>query len=343
MRKRPVAGGSPHTREDALSETGCAFSPLKTYDPKALPVPRRRVRVWDTYFIFSPRCALTLTVSNQGNVEADSITLWDFDEKRVLSASRAARLPKGKRILPQTPDEGMVRAAGKEYEITFRAEPHSRQLYGHMYDFRGADQSLLFDLELRVPGADRVVSMTSFEGKADCFYFGQKLNCLPVNGRVIFNRAEYLFSPASSFACLDRARCVLPRKCAWLTASASGAVGGKTLGLSLAQGLGRDSANENALFWGGKAHQLGAVLFEPRIQAQGGDLLASMRVWDDEGRLDVRYEQLLQHRFKGGNALMRTTEIQSMGYFSGFAALDSGDRVQFDRLTGCVRNISAKG
>ena len=87
MRKRPVAGGSPHTREVALSETGCAFSPLETYDPKTLPVPRRRVRAWDTYFIFSPRCALTLTVSNQENVGADSITLWDFDEKRDFRCS----------------------------------------------------------------------------------------------------------------------------------------------------------------------------------------------------------------------------------------------------------------
>lgn len=344
MQNRMLTAGPLHNRDGTLTETGYALTPIKHYERGKLSKPSFSVKECDSYLILGERCALTLTVSDLGLIGLDTISLWDFDTKEQFTASRRTLFPMGKRNLPAEPEEGVVRAIGKEHEITFRAENTHRQLYGHMYDFSGENGPLLFDLELKDPGLDRMVIVTPFKGKPGCFYFGQKITCLPVDGRVIFNKKEYLFSPASASAVLNWSRCVLPHKNTWFWGAASGYAAGKTFGMNLARGLGNsERATENALFFEGKAHKLGKVRFEAEEKNRREDAMAPWRIKDDAGRLDMRFEPILYQNVKTGNCLWGLREFQVLGRFSGFAELDSGTRLQITDLTGSIQKISGKG
>ena len=135
IQKRILAEGPLHTREGLLSETGYAFSQLKTYDRGKIRAAKWRIKEWDYYLVVNDSCALALTVSDNGYMGLDSVSLLDFEKKEQRTATKMVFFPMGKRNLPSSSRDGVTRAAGKDYELTFRAGGGRRQLYGHMYDF----------------------------------------------------------------------------------------------------------------------------------------------------------------------------------------------------------------
>ncbi len=343
IQKRILAEGPLHTREGLLSETGYAVSQMKTYDRGRIRAAKWRIKEWDYYLIMNDAYALALTVSDNGYMGLDSVSLLDFEKNEQRTATKMVFFPVGKRNLPSTSRDGVTRAAGKDYELTFRAGGGRRQLYGHMYDFGGKGRPLLFDVELMEPEADSMVIVMPFKNKPKHFYYNQKINCMPAEGRVIFLDREYLFSPAASFGVLDWGRGVWPYRNTWYWGSSSGIIEGKPFGMNLGYGFGDPSgATENMLFFSGKAHKLGAVSFDIPLKGSKEDYLGVWKVRDDAGRLDLRFKPMLDRSADMDLLFLASRQHQVFGRFTGTAVLDDGRQLVVQGLTGFLEKVSNK-
>lgn len=340
MQKRMLLEGPLHSREGKLNEAGYATRQIKRYERARLKAGKLRIKEWDYYLILSDQLAFALTVSDNGYLGLDSISLIDLDKKTQHTATRLCPFPMGKRSMPESSQKGVVRAVGKNYDITFRAGDGRRQLYGHMYDFKGPGVPLLFDIELKDPAQDSMVLALPFEKKQNQFYYNQKALCLPAEGRIILDGQDYLFSPASSFGMLDWGRGVWPHRVSWYWGAASGLVNGRAFGLNLGYGFGdRSQAGENMLFYQGTAHKLGEVRIKREKQGEQMDDQSTYHISEEAGRLSLSFEPILDRSARMNYALLMTDQHQVFGRFTGKAVLDDGSVLSIQQLTGFVEKV----
>lgn len=320
-----------------LMEAGYATRLLKQYDRGHIRAAKWRIKEWDYYLIANDHAALALTVSDLGYVGLDSLSILDFDEQSQQTATRLSWLPMGKKALPSTSAEGTVRAQGKQYEFTFRKDGDRRHLYGHVYDFGGPRKPLLFDIILQELPGDSMVIATPFARRPRCFYYNQKINCMPADGRVLYGDKVWQFSPSTAFGVLDWGRGVWTYSNTWYWASASGIVQGRHFGFNLGCGFGDTSqATENMLLVDGVGHKLGYVRFELTGK---NEFLKPWRLTDDQGRLDLHFEPILDRAARINALLVRTDQHQVFGRFTGTVTLDGGMVLAVRDLIGFAEKV----
>ena len=339
MQNRMLAQGPLHRADGLLSETGYALAPIKEYDRKRIKAPRHRIKEWDCYLVMNPHCAIALTVADGGCMGLDSLSFIDFETLSQRNVSRMSWLPLGRRNLPASSQQGVARAVGKDYEFTFRAEGSQRQLYGHMYDFGGPNRPLLFDIVLEDPRQDSMVIVTPFENKPGRFFYNRKVNCLPAEGRVIWQDREYLFSPAASFGTFNWGRGVWPHRAGWYWGSASGIIAGKAFGINFGHGFGDTSrATENMLLYGGIASKLSQVA----TKAPENGSKNAMKPWqveDDADRLALTFTPLVDHASQISLGPLAAHRQQVFGHYDGHAVLDDGTRLEVKGLPGFLEHV----
>ncbi len=340
VQHRMLQRGDLLTLDGRLMEAGWATSLLKRYDRAMIRAPKWRIKEWDYYLIASDFAALAVTVADNGYMGLDSVSLMDFEQASHLTQTRMTLMPMGKRALPADSGSGVVRARGKQYELTFRKEGAQRHLYGHVYDFGGPRKPLLFDVILHEAPDDSMVIATPFAGKPHHFYYNQKINCMPADGRCIYDGQEYLFSPATSFGVLDWGRGVWPWRNTWYWASASGVALGARFGFNLGYGFGdTQAATENMLLFDGRAHKLGQVVFDIPIKDGREDWLSPWRIHDDQGRLDLVFEPIVDRNAYTTTLIIETDQHQVFGRFTGRALLDDGRAVDIAILIGFAEKV----
>jgi len=340
VQHRMLQRGDLLTLDGRLMEAGWATSLLKRYDRAMIRAPKWRIKEWDYYLIANDFAALALTVADNGYMGLDSVSLMNFEQPAQRTVTRMTPLPMGKKGLPADGGAGVVRARGKQYELTFRKEGAQRHLYGHVYDFGGERKPLLFDIILHEPPGDSMVIATPFAGKPQHFYYNQKISCLPAEGRCIYDGQEHVFSSATSFGVLDWGRGVWPWRSTWYWASASGVAMGFRFGLNLGYGFGdTQAATENMLFFDGKAHKLGRVAFGIPMKDGREDWMSPWHIRDDQGRLDLQFVPIIDRSAHTSALLIATDQHQVFGRFSGRAVLDDGCAVDVVNLIGFAEKV----
>jgi len=96
------------------------------------------------------------------------------------------------------------------------------------------------------------------------------------------------------------------------------------------------------LFFGGKAHKLGEVSFDIPRKGSKEDYLGVWNVRDDAGRLDLRFEPMLDRSADMNFLLLASRQHQVFGRFTGTAVLDDGRRLAVQGLTGFLEKVSNK-
>ena len=340
VQKRMLARGDLLSLDGRLMDCGYATSLIKRYDRGMIKAPQWRIKEWDYYLIANDFFALALTAADNSYMGLDSISLIDFENKQQHTATRMIPFTRGKRGLPSSSDSGVVRSQGKNYEFTFRKEGDKRHLYGHMYDFGGERAPLLFDLILHDQLDDSMVIATPFLKKPHHFYYNQKINCMPAEGRCIYQGRDYIFSPAGSFAVLDWGRGVWTYQNTWYWASASGIVQGHRFGLNLGYGFGDTrAATENMLFCDGKAHKLQDVIFDIPRQGNRYDYEKAWEIKDNQGRLQLQFDPILDRAAKVSALVIGTDQHQVFGRFNGKVTLDDGRVLEVHDLIGFAERV----
>lgn len=182
-----------------------------------------------------------------------------------------------------------------------------------------------------------MVIATPFANAPRAFYYNQKINCMPVSGEVVLGGTHIAFQPDSAFAVLDWGRGVWTYDNTWYWASASGLLGTRRFGFNLGYGFGDTSAaSENMLFLDGKAHKLDQVVFH---MPEGRPDSAPWQITSNDGRLDLRFDPIVDRYDKVDLGLFRTVQNQVFGRFSGHAIADDGEVLKFVGLTGFAEKV----
>ena len=281
---------------------------------------------------------------DNGYLYMDSLSLMDFDERAQMTKSIILP-PFGKRSLPPSSREGHIRAAGKEYEITFENNGASRRLYGHMEHFPNekSGNTLLFDITLRHIPPESMVIVTPFAGHPRAFYYNQKINCMQAEGKVVYGEREYLFAPAHSFAVLDWGRGVWTYDNTWYWGSASGLADGVPFGFNIGYGFGDTSAaSENVLFCDGKIHKLDRVTFSIPEKDGKDDFMSPWTFTSSDGRFEMSFTPVMDRSAKVDLKLICSDQHQVFGRFSGTAVLDDGRKLEIRDLMGFAEKVRNK-
>lgn len=319
-----------------LIERGWATAEVRRYDRKAIKASGWRIKEWDYYCIATDRHALALTVADNGYLGFLGLSWMDLEAGTAVNHGAVRPLPFGRMALPSSADKGDINQRYGDVHLAFKVEYGARLL---TVDAPGFDHGagLSGELRLEQPADDRMVIATPFAHASRAFYYNQKINCMPTSGEVVLGGERIAFQPDSAFAVLDWGRGVWTYDNTWYWASASGMLGQRRFGFNLGYGFGDTSAaSENMLFLDGLAHKLDRVTFH---MPAGRPDSAPWQITSNDGRLEMRFDPIVDRHDKVDLGLFRTAQHQVFGRFSGRAIADDGEVLEFVGLTGFAEKV----
>ena len=306
-----------------LREPGWSKSLVQQYRRSMIKAPKFRIKEWDYYLVTSDRFAAAFTISDDGYIGLQSVSLLVFGEKpwehteTVLNA-----FPMGKMKLPEDSSTGETKYADKRLQMSFIPKDGTRHITCHFENFMDG-KPLDADIVLEQPPMDTMVIATPWP-KKHAFYYNQKINCMRASGAVSFDGETYQFDPAADFGTLDWGRGVWTYDNTWFWGSGNADVDGNAFGWNIGYGFGDTSAaSENILFWNGTAHKLDDVTFN--IPESG-----YMDTWtftSSDGRFEMTFEPVLDRAACLDYKVIVSDQHQVFGRMSGKAVLDDGTEV----------------
>jgi len=319
-----------------LTNPGYATEPLLIYDRKDVGASKWRIKEWDYYASLSDRFGVSFVIADLAYSAMISAVFLDFEAKIVYKKTKLLWFVFGKLGLPATSVNGDSRFHGGGFDFDFVRNENERIINVSVKDFLpGKDLSA--KLQLKDLHDDSMVIATPWQENRKAFYYNQKINCMPTSGTVTLGSEEYHFHPDTDFSVLDWGRGVWTYKNTWYWASISGIVEGKRFGMNLGYGFGdMTSATENMLFYDGSAHKLDQVVFE----IQEPDFLKPWRFIDDEGRLEMVMEPIVDRQDDLNFGIIKNLGHQVFGRFSGYFVLDDGRKIEFRDQIGFAEKIT---
>jgi hypothetical protein len=323
--------------EGRLREPGWSRSPLLSYSRNDILSPLRRIKEWDYYCILAKDFGVAFTIADNGYIGIISASVFDFQQKTHITETYTVPFPLGAFSMPSSSLTGGVKIRHKKGFIDFSVIDLNTRVV--KVDFPGFShgQSLRGVLVLSESvNAESIVVATPWRKRARAFYYNRKVNCLAAEGVMQLGDEELFFTKDAAFGVLDWGRGVWPYGDIWYWGSASWLVEGKPFGLNIGYGFGDTSrASENAIFYDGKLHKLGAVTFHinPR------DWLAPWRFTSDDGRLEMTMAPILDRSSKMNALVYSSVQHQVFGRYTGKAVLDDGNELIFSDIPGFAEKV----
>jgi hypothetical protein len=294
-----------------------------------------RIKEWDYYCVLDGGFGLALTVADNGYAGFLGVSWMDLRGRRFVNHGALIAEPMGSMALPASADRGDIVQAQDGLELAFRHEPGWRRLTVRAPGFDG--RGLSGDVWLDQPPMDRMVIATPFADDPQAFYYNQKINCMPVRGRVRVGAESHDFVPESAFAVLDWGRGVWTYDNVWYWGSASGLVDGRPFGFNIGYGFGDTSAaSENMLFVDGRAHKLDRVTFH---MPDGAPDSAPWRFTSNDGRFEMDFAPAVNRWAKVDAGMVKTEQDQVFGWFSGRVILDDDTPMTVRDLPGFAEKV----
>ncbi len=307
-----------------LREPGWSRSLVQQYSREMIKAPKWRIKEWDYYLVLSKSFAAAFTISDDGYIGLQSVSLLKFDgepwehTETVLNA-----FPMGKLRLPEDSSAGKTVYKDKRLKMRFLPENGKRHIQCHFDRFCDGKR-LDANIILAQPPMDSMVIATPWDAK-HAFYYNQKINCLRASGYIEYDGVRYEFDPKTDFGTLDWGRGVWTYDNTWFWGSGNADIDGNAFGFNIGYGFGNTAAaSENILFWNGKAHKLDDVVFH--IPESG-----YMDPWtftSSDGRFEMEFEPVLDRAAKIDFKALVSDQHQVFGKMSGMAVLDDGTKIQ---------------
>ena len=305
--------------EGRIREPGWARKPVWKYDRSMIKAAKFRIKEWDYYLVMNEDYAAAFTLSDDGYIGLQSVSLLNFKEKWEHTETILKPFPMGKMKMPASSSEGNVVYHDKRLRLEFRAERGKRMISCDFKDFYQG-KPFFCEIALEQPRMDSIVMATPWQGRK-AFYYNQKINCMPAEGYMSFGDVTYWFSPKTDYGTLDWGRGVWTYDNTWYWGSGNGTVGGKPFGFNIGYGFGDTSAaTENILFYDGKGHKLDDVTFH----IPEGDYMKPWIFSSSDGRFEMEFEPVLDRSASLSAFLVSSDQHQVFGRMSGRAVLDDG-------------------
>lgn len=308
-----------------LREPGWARSQLLQYKRSMIKAPKFRIKEWDYYMVLADGFAGAFTISDDGYVGLQSVSLLTFGAQPWEHTETVLNvLPMGRLRLPESSDRGDTAYRDKRLEMSFQVGEGSRRIRCAFDNFRNG-KPFSCDITLAQPPMDTMVIATPWDQK-HAFYYNQKINCMPAAGWMEFDGKRYEFDPATDFGTLDWGRGVWTYDNTWYWGSGNCRLDGKPFGFNLGYGFGNTAAaSENVIFYDGRAHKLDDVTFHIPPDSY-------MKPWEfhsSDGRFEATFRPVLDRAANMDFKVILSDQHQVFGRMSGRAVLDDGTALEF--------------
>ena len=311
-----------------LREPGWSRSLVQRYDRSAVKAPRWRIKEWDYYLVLSDGFAGAFTISDDGYIGLQSVSLLRFGAEPWEHTETVLNpFPMGKLSLPADSSDCVTQYADNRLQMRFEARDGKRHITCHFSRFRDG-KPFDCDIVLTQPEMDSMVIATPWDER-HAFYYNQKINCMRASGYMEYGGVRYEFDPAKDFGTLDWGRGVWTYDNTWYWSSGNGDIDGNAFGFNLGYGFGNTSAaTENVVFYKGKAHKLDDVTFH--IPESG--YTDPWTFTSSDGRFEADFVPVLDRAAKLDFKVLVSDQHQVFGRMSGRAVLDDGTELRFRDL-----------
>lgn len=311
-----------------LREPGWSRRLVQKYDRSMIKAPKWRIKEWDYYLVLSDSFGAAFTISDDGYIGLQSVSLLCFGEQpwehteTVLNA-----FPMGKLKLPEDSSSGVTEYRDKRLHMRFTSGEGFRRIQCIFRNFHEG-KPLRCDIRLQQPEMDTMVIATPWDEKHS-FYYNQKINCMRASGYVLFDGKRYEFNPRTDFGTLDWGRGVWTYDNTWHWGSGNADLNGNTFGFNIGYGFGNTSAaTENVIFYNGKAHKIDDVKFH--IPESG--YMDPWKFTSSDGRFEMDFVPVLDRCANLDFKVIVSDQHQVFGRMSGTAILDDGNLIKVKNL-----------
>ncbi len=319
MRNHEVVTRQPLLKEDgSLREPGWSKRLVQKYDRRQIKAPKFRIKEWDYYFVLNEDFAGAFTISDDGYIGLQSVSLLNLKEGWEHTETILNAFPMGKFELPPTSERGDTVYRDKRLHMEYTVEEGKRRIRCKFDKFYQG-KTFRCDITLDQPEMDTMVIATPWKEKKTAFYYNQKINCMPAGGKMEFDGKVYRFNNKTDFGTLDWGRGVWTYDNRWYWGSGNTVVDGRPFGFNIGYGFGDTSAaSENMLFYDGRAHKLDDVTFH----IPEGDYMKPWTFSSSDGRFEMDFVPVLDRAAKTAAVIIETDQHQVFGRMSGKAVLD---------------------
>ena len=325
-----------------VSEPGWARKPYWQYDRRDIKVPSFRIKEWDYYLAVSDTFAAAFTLSDLGYIGMVSVSLIDLTTPGETTQTVLTPLPMGRMGLRAASASGDADFRNDRVHLRYTTKPGMRRVQCRFRDFRDG-QTLNADLVMRQPDMDSICIATPWKEEKTAFYYNQKVNCMPVKGKVTIGEQIYRFNPHCDMAVLDWGRGVWTYDNIWYWGTCSARIGGVPFGFNLGYGFSdRSSATENAVFYDNRLHKLGNVTLDiPENEDGTRDYMKTWGITSDDGRFEAIFVPVIDRQAKIDMKIFGSDQHQIFGHITGTAVLDDGTEVKMREIPAafeCIHN-----
>ena len=319
-----------------VANPGYATDLLWEYSRDDIKAHKSRIKEWDYYIAVNCEHAVAMTVADNGYMGFVSASVMEWESKREITTAVMTPFPLGKFKMPASSKEGDVSFAGKRVYMNFSHKNGSRVLEIDFDNFSGG-MKLSGQITLKQDKShDTMVIATPFAENHKAFYYNQKINCMRASGEILLGGKTYDFSEDDSFGTLDWGRGVWTYSNTWYWGSGSGKVGDDLFGFNIGYGFSdRSSASENMIFFNGRAHKFDLVEFH----IPEDSFLKPWKFTSNDARFEMDFVPILD-RFDDTNVgIIRSSQHQVFGRFTGVAVLDDGTKIEVKDFLGFAEKV----
>jgi hypothetical protein len=311
-----------------LIEPGWSRSLLQRYNRDMIKAPKWRIKEWDYYLVLSEDFAGAFTISDDGYIGLQSVSLLEFGHNPWEHTETVLKpFTMGKLCLPVSSGSGLTSFEDKRLQMSFEVLDNKRHITCHFENFYNG-KTFDCDIMLERPDMESMVIATPWD-KKHAFYYNQKINCMRASGYMKYNEKEYRFNPQKDFGTLDWGRGVWTYDNTWYWGSGNLDIEGNAFGFNIGYGFGNTkAATENVIFYNGKVHKLDDIEFHIPESSN----MSPWKFTSSDGRFEMDFVPTLDRAACLDFKLIVSDQHQVFGKMSGTAILDSGEKI-------CVKDM----
>ncbi|MEG0841133.1 MAG: DUF2804 domain-containing protein [Erysipelotrichaceae bacterium] len=319
-----------------LNEPGFSKSMLQEYSRKDIKSPSFRIKEWDYYLVLCDDFAFAFTISDDGYIGLQSVTILDFKKPWEHTETILNPFPMGKLKMPPSSISGNSSYEDKRLQMKFIVNKDQRRIICNFNNFYQG-KPFECDITLQQSLFDSMVIATPWNNNK-AFYYNQKINCMRASGYVIFDNTKYIFDPKTDFGTLDWGRGVWTYDNTWYWSNGNGIVEGKPFGFNIGYGFGNTSAaSENMIYYDGVSHKLDDITFH--IPSDSYE--SPWNFTSSDQRFEMTFLPIIDRKAKTSLGIILTDQHQVFGKMTGQVILDDGKVLHIKDLTcfaECVHN-----
>lgn len=341
-----------HNDNGELNIAGYSKEMLLKYNRDRIKTSKLKIKEWDYYLIYNNDYAVALTIADNSYMGLLSASVIRFNEKTEKTTSIMTLFPMGKLNtiletkehinMPSTSKTGDIIVKNDKCDIRFMHDGKDRKLFCCMPHF-DKKKTLEVDITLSQEPKQNMVIATPFKENKKAFYYNQKIIGFKAQGTIKIDKETIEFKKSDSFGLLDWGRGVWTYKNTWYWGAGMGTINDKIFGFNIGYGFGDTSnASENMLFYDGIAHKLDQVIFNIPTKNGKDDFLSDWTFTSNDKRFEMTFKPIINRHADTNALVLRSNQNQVFGYFTGYAVLDNGEKLEINNLLGFAEKVYNK-